>query len=117
MRKFTLEAWSNPKIKKDVVAKEIKPCEIIIEKTNLESLKLSPNSKSKIRNNNTYKTRPCEIKLGRLDLDDLILSPNSISIKNTPSDPNTQSQNNNRTRTSNRTKFKNPSYYAEEWIT
>ena len=32
MRKFTLEAWSNPKIKKDVVAKEIEPCETKIEK-------------------------------------------------------------------------------------
>ena len=30
-RKFKLEAWSNPKIKKDLVAKEIKPCEIKIK--------------------------------------------------------------------------------------
>ena len=27
-RKFTLEAWSSPKIKKDFVKKEVKPCEI-----------------------------------------------------------------------------------------
>ena len=63
-RKFKLEAWSNPKIKNELVAKEIKSCEIKI-KINLQSLKLSPNSKSSnvIRNNDTYKTRPYEIKL------------------------------------------------------
>ena len=90
-RKFTLEAWSSPKIKKDFVKKEVKPCEI--------------------------KTRPCEIKLRKLDLDDIILSPNSKSSKESISNNNTLLVNNRQTRTSNRNRIKNPHYYDEEWIT
>ena len=82
----------------------------------MQSLNLSPNSKSKIdiRNN---KTRPCEIKLRKLDLDDLVLSPNSKSTKESPSNNNTLPVNNRQTRTSNRNRIKNPHYYDEEWIT
>ena len=101
------------RIKKDLVAKEIKPCEIKLEKINLQSLKLSPNSKS----SNTYKTRPCEFKLRKLDLDDLVLSPNSKSTKDSPRNNNTLPQNNRQNRTSNRNRIKNPHYYDEEWIT
>ena len=98
------------------MAKEIKPCEIKLEKINMQSLNLSPNSKLKINYRNN-KTRPCEIKLRKLDLDDIILSPNSKSSKESISNNNTLLVNNRQIRTSNRNRIKNPHYYDEEWIT